>query len=175
MAVGAQIGLFQFASGHLSIPGVNDFWNAVMVTARTILHIPSDFVDLYFVQVSGPAIKSLPLLPATVISAFRLTYDAAIALSIWALYRGYHFYKPMAAVASTRVKERSNPGMEWDRFLDCLHEVCLDQGNWGNKFHDEMVFTTICLAFLEGNFDIVKEMSRRFAAIEVDNDVRSLS
>jgi hypothetical protein len=166
-AFGMQAGLLYCAADHggLGTQVEVGFWQAWLWTLDNFGHgIFVHTAELWDVRL-GPKVEHNNW-SATVYFVFRLGYEAMILLFFIGLYQRWklrHFFRRFPSV---------NDGV--DALPYWVQDVCGNKQHWPRRFCDEFLFLALAAAYIRGQYEVVREMSRMFSRLHVKKEVRAL-
>jgi hypothetical protein len=160
-----QAGLLYFAPEPMGLAGGRVFSHCWLVALDNVCHgIFLDTFEIYKITIGDPIEHTY--FSSTVFYAFRLSYDALFVLLLWEGYQRFRMRRLFARLPSN---PRDISGVcYW------LDRCAIDRQSWPRRFFDEFIFLLLVRGYLNGNYRLVKEVSRQFPWLAVDDEVRAL-
>ena len=164
-AFGMQMGLIQFTSDNLGVEDLNGFWDAAAFTMDNWCRGLFLYVfDLYEIYVARPV--SLSIFSATVFFVFRI---AMTGLTILTIAHMVQYLKTLRLLLSLPTEE-----MTLQQLLNWFVEVRRRYMRWSRDVFDELIFLVVVEQYIRGQFDRVRQITRLYPRLDVNDDVRCL-
>ena len=162
---GIQHALLMFTPGHFGLPiegGLSECFLLTLDNACYGLFLDTfEMYDLYWGQPLEHSWYS-----ASVFFAFRLTFEGLAVLIGYSLFKRYRMRHLFRSVPRN---ERNVRGM-----LKWIGDRLSDKDQWPNRYHDEFMFLLLCRAYINGDYEYIRRLTRDLPAMRVDESARQL-
>jgi hypothetical protein len=163
--IGLQAGLLYGTTDHLGLPTAATLPGCWLLTIDNLCHgVFFDVFEMYDIHLGGKVEHST--FSATTFYAFRLSFDALVAVTIYRLWMRFRIRELVGSIPREDVT--SAELAEW------IARRCGDEERWPRLFFDEFIFLLLVSEYLRSNFEMVVHLSRRFSRLEVADEVRDL-
>jgi len=165
---GAQTAALFYSSNHLGLSFDGNFVSCLMISLDNVCHgIFLDSFELWKLSVSDVDYHHT-FVSATMFLIFRIMFDVFFVLVF------FHYV------------QRSRMSQLFDRFpADRLLDPTAlvnwigsitkdDETRWHDRFTDEIIFLGIVRAYIQGDFELVRQLSHQFPQVEVDDSIREM-
>ena len=163
--IGVQAGLLHYTSDHLSVGGYEDGYDGFGIAFDNLFRgIFLDVFDIYGLYVNRPV--EYTTFSATVFLIFRTSMNLLFVYSIYVLFQWFRMRGIFRGLPTSRVTSAQLTG--W------MNRVRRENNRWSRWYFDEFVFFLVCERFLSGNYEHVRQLTRRFPRLRVDDRIRRL-
>jgi hypothetical protein len=164
MTFGFQAGLLYYLPNHAGLDIDGSLYECCLITADNCCHgIFLDTFELYGLHIGDPVDHTVG--SATVFYAFRLAFDALVALLVIAAFKRVW----MRLLLRQWPQEPITPQL-LDEFI---YQISSDSW-YARPYHDEVLFLVMAKWYIHGKADQVWALTSQLSSLNVHDDVRCL-